>query len=169
MRVAGQPPVEMRLRLVECHAGERVDRRHRVASRLTDEHHDVGRDLVVARAGCVQLAPDATDDLRQAPLDRHVDVLVVGAERERPTAQLIRDAVEAAQEVRALGSGDDAARREHLRLRARLRDVVAPEALVEESDALMRWKSGSWGAENRDIALVLAEGGGESGSDARRV
>ena len=83
------------------------------------------------RAVC-SLPPTRPDDLGQPALDRHVDVLVVGREREasrrasspatasRPASSSSRSAV-----------GDHADRGEHRRVRARLRDVVAPQAPVE--------------------------------------
>ena len=55
------------------------------------EHGDVGRDLVVARARGVQLAADGAGDLRQPPLDRHVDVLVLVVEPERAAVELLGD------------------------------------------------------------------------------
>jgi len=41
----------------------------------------------------VQRGAGAPRELGDAPLDRHVDVLVIGCERERPLAQLDLDAV----------------------------------------------------------------------------
>ena len=61
----------------------------------------------------MELAPDGACDLREAALDRHVDVLVVLAERERPRAQLGLDGVEADEQGVAVGVVDDPARREH--------------------------------------------------------
>ena len=79
---------------------ELLERLQRVRAR---EHRDVGGDLVVARARGVQLAADRPDDLGQPPLDRHVDVLVVGRERERPAVELGLDALEPAQQRVAVG------------------------------------------------------------------
>ena len=78
-----------------CRRASRVDRPQRVRAR---EHRHVGRDLVVARAGGVQLAADRAGDLGQPPLDRHVDVLVVGPERELARVELRLDAVEPAEQ-----------------------------------------------------------------------
>ena len=51
----------------------------------------------------MQLAADRADDLRQPPLDRHVDVLVVVAEREGAGLELRLDALEPAQQRVAVG------------------------------------------------------------------
>ena len=79
----------------------------------------------------MQLAADRPDDLGQPPLDRHVDVLVVVAERERAAVELRLHALEPAEQRVAVGVGDDPRRREHRRVRARLLDVVGPEPPVE--------------------------------------
>ena len=79
----------------------------------------------------MQLAADRADDLGQPPLDRHVDVLVGVQERELAGVELLRDAVEPAEQLVAVGVGDDAGGREHRRVRARLLDVVGREAPVE--------------------------------------
>ena len=131
VRVAGHRPVLVALGELHEHALEvlqLLERPERVRAR---EHGHVGRDLVVARAGGVELAADRADDLRQAALDRHVDVLVVVAERERPAVELGLDAVEAAQQRVAVGVGDDPGGGEHPGVGARLLDVVGPEPVVE--------------------------------------
>ena len=76
---------------------QRLERLQRVRAR---EHRHVGGDLVVARARGVQLAADRPDDLGQPPLDRHVDVLVVLAERERAVVELRLDARRARRAAR---------------------------------------------------------------------
>ena len=45
---------------------------------LAEVEREVRRHLVVARAGRVELAPERSHDLREPPLDRHMDVLIVG-------------------------------------------------------------------------------------------
>ena len=130
VRVARHRPVEMALGELDERGAQRGDpgeRGVRVGAREQDE---VGGDLVVARARGVELAADGADEVGQPPLDRHVDVDVVGRERERPGLELGRDLVEPAQERVALVLGDDPGRREHRRVRARLRDVMRPEPAV---------------------------------------
>ncbi len=77
------------------------------------------------RAVC-RRPPTGPDDLGQAPLDRHVDVFVVGLEREAPLAQLARHRVETGEQRVAVLGGDDPALGEHARVCARLRDVLRP-------------------------------------------
>ena len=111
------------------------------------------------RAVC-SLPPTGPDDLGQPPLDRHVDVLVVGLERERAAVELACDAVEPAQQLVAIGVGDDPAGREHRRVRARLLDVVrARAASRSRSTRSSRWKTGSWGSEKRDMAGIMRVNG----------
>ena len=131
VRVAGQRPVEVLLRAREHDAHQLRDRRARDGGALAREHREVGHDLVVARAGGVELAADRPGELGQAPLDRHVDVLVVRVERKAPVAQLELDGVEAGQQRVAILGGDDLPRGQHARVRARLRDVLRPQPPVE--------------------------------------
>jgi hypothetical protein len=77
-----------------------LDRPQRV--RLDDEG-DVGRDLVVARAACVELAGQRADLLTQQALDRHVDVLVRVLELEAVLGHARLDPVKAGLHLRQLG------------------------------------------------------------------
>ncbi len=79
VRVARHRPVLVALGEADEHALQVLELLERLQRVRAREHRDVGRDLVVARARRVELAADRADDLRQPPLDRHVDVLVVGA------------------------------------------------------------------------------------------
>ena len=65
---------------------------------LARVHREVGHHLVVARARGVQPPADRPGDLGQAALDRHVDVLVAGREREAALAQLLLDRVESREQ-----------------------------------------------------------------------
>ena len=102
VRVAGHRPVEVALGEVDerrLQRAQAVERPERVGAR---EHREVGGDLVVARAGGVELAADRPDDRGQPPLDRHVDVDVVVLEREAPVLELPLDLLEPAQQLVAL-------------------------------------------------------------------
>ena len=79
----------------------------------------------------MQPAAGRADDLGQAALDRHVDVLVAGREREAAGLELLRDRVEPLEQRVAILVADDALRGEHAGVRAALLDVVGPEAAVE--------------------------------------
>src|SRR5262249_20845006 len=70
-------------------------------------------------------------DLGQTTLDRHVDVLVLSAEREAALVQLALDRSQAPEQQVAVLGGDDAPLREHLRVGARLSDVLRPQAPIE--------------------------------------
>ncbi len=74
--VPGHRPVPVALREAEDppHAvAAELDRAQRMS---LDDHRDVGRDLVVARAAGVELARERPDLVLEQALDRHVDVLV---------------------------------------------------------------------------------------------
>ena len=116
VRVAGHLPVEVLRGALDEHGHQRGDRTLDLGCALARVHRQVGHHLVVARARRVQPAADRSDDLRQAPLDRHVDVFVVGLEREALVAQLGRHRVEAGEQGVAVLSGDDAALGEHPRV-----------------------------------------------------
>ena len=132
VRVARQRPVEVALGGVDQ---RRHEPGHGAGARqcgLAREERDVGRHLVVARARGVQPPAHRARDLGEPPLDGHVDVLVVGREREAPVAQLRprpRPGRPAAR--RDPRPTSDPLRGEHPRVRARLRDVVGPQAPVE--------------------------------------
>ena len=83
------------------------------------------------RAVC-SLPADRAGELGQPPLDRHVDVLVVGREREAPAVELGLDRVEAREQRVAVVLADDPAGAASMRACARdCCDVVGPEAPVE--------------------------------------
>ena len=131
VRVAGHRPVLVALGELDERALQLLQLLERLQRVRAREHRHVGRDLVVARARGVELAADRADDLRQPPLDRHVDVLVVLAERERAAVELLLDALEPAEQRVAVGLADDPRLGQHRRVRARLLDVVRPEPPVE--------------------------------------
>ena len=95
VRVAGHRPVDVSLGGIEQDARQALDPLDRALGGLTREEGDVGGHLVVARPRGVELAADRAGDLGEPPLDRHVDVLVVGREGERPLGELALDRVEA--------------------------------------------------------------------------
>ena len=142
---------------------QRGDPRQRGLRVGAREQHEVGGDLVVARARGVELAADRADQVGQPPLDRHVDVDVVGRERERPALELDRDLVEPAQQGVALVLADDPGRREHRRVRAGLRDVVGPQPPVVADRGVERggrWdrsarRSATWVEHHGDTATAV--------------
>ena len=101
--VARHRPVLVARGELHEHALERLQLLERLQRVRAREHRHVRRDLVVARAGGVEPAADGADDLRQPPLDRHVDVLVVLEERERAALELLLHPLEPAQQRVAVG------------------------------------------------------------------
>jgi hypothetical protein len=67
----------------------------------------VQRDLVVARAPRVELAAQGPDQLHQATLDIHVNVLELGPERKGPGLELAADRIQALEDGVALGVGEE--------------------------------------------------------------
>ena len=121
---------------------ERADQLAGAGGPGADEQGQIGGDLVVARAAGVQLAADRPDQLGEPPLDRHVDVLVVGSEVELAALELGGDQPEPALELRELIGRDHPGALEPRGVRARSLDVLAPEAPVEADrgvDAREQW------------------------------
>ena len=75
---AGHDRCHMFLGAVEQRHLERVDRADGVVDRGADEQLEIGRDLVVAAARGVETSRGLADQLRQAMLDVHVNVLERG-------------------------------------------------------------------------------------------
>ena len=125
VRVAGQRPVEMGL-------GGLEQRRIRASMRavMSRRRSSVYRATSVVtwslRERAVCSARRRGRQLGDAALDGHVDVLVVGLERERALAQLGLNRIEAAEQRGEVVVADDPACREHAGVGARLRDVVGP-------------------------------------------
>ena len=90
------------------------------------------------RAVC-SLPPTGADDLGQPPLDRHVDVLVGVQERELAGVELgLRRGRAPPSSASRSASVMIPAAGEHRRVRARLLDVVGPEAPVEADRGVQR-------------------------------
>ncbi len=152
--VAGHRPVEVLL-------GARQQRRPSgpsiaalgVGRALARVHREIGHDLVVARARRVQPPAD-----RPAISVRRRSIAMwmsssSSANGKRPSLSSPLDRVEAREQRVAILRGDDPARGEHPRVRARLRDVLRPQAPVEgRVEAFRRRKSGCWGSWKRDTA-----------------
>ena len=104
----------------------------------------------------MELAADRPGDLGEPALDRHVDVLVAGGERERAVAELALDLVEPAQQLVAILGGDDLARGQHRRVGPRLRDVVGPEPPVEADRVVQARNASCWGSAKRDMERPMS-------------
>ena len=72
-----------------------------------------------------------SDELGEAPLDRHVDVLVVVGEAEAAGFELGRDLVESAKQLRLLVGREHTLLGENAHVGPRLPDVVRCEPSIE--------------------------------------
>ena len=91
----------------------------------------VGGDLIVARARGVEPPRGRADDLGEAALHRHVDVLELALVDEGPTLDLVADALEPRLDRGHILGRKDALLPEHRDVRQRAADVLGGEALVE--------------------------------------
>ena len=131
VREAGQRDFGRLVRAPEEHLLQRVDAGHLLTTFAAHVQPQVECDLVVAAAAGVQLGAGRPRDLRDAPLDRGVDVFVARHERERAVGQFLLDAVERGDDHRLLLRGEQPDAREHRDVRARAVEVVAREPVVE--------------------------------------
>ena len=92
---------------------------------------EVERDLVVAAPTGMELGAGTARDLGDAAFDRGVDVLVGGSEREGAVGQLRADPIERGMDHRALFGGQQSDVLQHRHVRARAREVVDREPLIE--------------------------------------
>ena len=98
---------------------------------VADPEPQVGRDLVVAAAAGVELAADVADAVDQRPLDVHVDVFQLVAEREVAGGDLLADLLQAGDDLVPLVVGEDADLGQHVGVGDRAADVVGVEPAVE--------------------------------------
>ena len=88
MGVARHGGVRIRRRALDQPAPQTANRRQRIADGVLDEHADVQRHLVVARARGVQPQRRLANHLEKPPLDVHVDVFELRTPRERAALYL---------------------------------------------------------------------------------
>ena len=142
MGVARHAPVAVRLGQGADPLEDVAEQADRVAGGIGDEHRQVGRDLIVARAAGVDLAADPAGDLGQPPLDRHVDVLVGVLEGEALPLELGGDLVEAVAQLLELGVVEDAGGVQGAGVGARLAHVVGGQPPVEVERGVERPEDG---------------------------
>ena len=92
---------------------------------------EVGRHLVVARAGGVQPPRRLADQLLQPALDVHVHVFQRARELQAAGRDLLQHPVEAGGDLLGVVLGDDALGRQHRRMRLGGADVLGRQSLVE--------------------------------------
>ena len=110
---------------------ERVDPGERLVDRAAHPQLEVGRDLVVARAGGVEAARDRPDQLGQAVLDVHVDVFERGVLDQLAVGDLGGDLLQSGVDGAGVLGRDDALRGKHRGVRSARGDVFAPQSLVD--------------------------------------
>jgi hypothetical protein len=129
--VGGRRPVAMSLRLRDERLHQALEQRDRPRGMRAHQQRQVGRHLVIPGAGRVQLAAERADQLGQAALDRHVDVLVLLPELEAPRVELGADLLEALGDRVQLGLVQHAHPPEGARVRLGLLDVEGGQAPIE--------------------------------------
>jgi hypothetical protein len=129
--VAGQRPVEVVLGQRDERLGQVFNPLNRGVGVSSGEHGHIGRDLVVARAPRVQTPARTPDQFGQAPLDRHVNVLVAVGERKAAIGQLGANPLQALAQGLPVGGRNDALGGEHLGVGDRLIDVVRTQPPVK--------------------------------------
>ena len=165
MRVAGHHGVEMAMGERDQRAAQFADERDHLGQFVAQIEPQVERDLVVARARGMQLAPGRADPLGQAALDRQMDVLVGKLEAEAAGSDLALDRAQAGDDFGGLGAPQQARPRKHPRMRDRAADVMAVEAAIERQRGGEGFDLGQTRA--RKAAANQAAGG--AGACARRL
>jgi hypothetical protein len=169
MRVAGQSPVEVLLGSLEQYLHQPREQPLGVEGVGAHEQSHVGGHLVVARARGVELPAGGPDQLDQAALDGHVDVLVGLADLERVGVDLLAYGGEPALDRVEVVGPDDVARGQHSRVRTRELEVIRREPVVErdrrveplEERVLRRREAGHDGRSLRGALLVPADAVGD--------
>ena len=129
--VAGHRPVQVVLGHLQERGLQRAQRLPCGQRVGAHEHRHVRRHLVVARARRVQPAAHRAGELGDPALDRHVDVLVGLAERERAVVELPLHRLQGLEQGVAVVGLEDPALGQHAHVRARLGHVVGTQPPVE--------------------------------------
>jgi hypothetical protein len=136
VRVEGQDGVAVAPREDDERALHGADAGREDLARLHEVQAQVRRHLVVAAARGVQALAVLADELREAALHRHVDVLVGRERLEGVLVELERDALQALHDALDRGRRQDAGLPEHLRVRDGADDVLGPQAPVHGERAV---------------------------------
>src|SRR6185503_15549875 len=115
-----------------------VDRRDQSRPGRARIQPQIGRDLVVAAARCVQPAARVADLLDQPRLDVHVHVLERRVPRQLPSREPPGHAPEPARDRRGVLGADQPLRREHLRVRDRACNIVRQQPPIELDRGIQR-------------------------------
>ena len=131
VRVAGQNVALVRPGLLDERREHVLCERNDLARFVAQVHAQVERDLIVARAGGVQLLAEVADARGEHLLDEHMDVLARGVERERAAVEIVEDALQRVDDGIGVRLGENVLRAEHRRVRHAARDVLAVHPAVE--------------------------------------
>jgi hypothetical protein len=131
MGVSRGRPVAVRLRLRRQGLHQGFEQGDCPGGMRPHKERQVRRHLVVSRPRGAELAAERPDQLGEAPLDRHVDVLVVLAELEAPLIELATDPVEPLADLRELILVEDAEPRQRACVCLGLLDVERTQPPVE--------------------------------------
>ena len=99
--------------------------------RVAHPELEVGHHLVVARARGVELATGLADQIGQARLDVHVDVLERRLKGESAALDLPEDLIQALEDGIAVLAGDDPLARQHGAMGLRRRDIGGVKPAIE--------------------------------------
>ncbi len=99
--------------------------------RLADPQPQIGRDLVIAAAGRVQLAPHLAEPLDECPFDVHVNVFELDVELEAALLNFAADVAQGLLNSPAFVVGEQADVGQHLGMRDRGGDIVRIKAAIE--------------------------------------
>ena len=133
VRVAGHDRVGVFLRLVAEDADQLFELADEARARFAERQADVERDLIVPAARRVQPLARVADARGQLALDKGVDVLGVGVDRERAALDVCGDLFELRADLVALALRDDAAGAEHRRVRDAALDVLFIHPAVDRN------------------------------------
>ena len=98
---------------------------------VTQEKPHVQRHLIVAAARRMELSAGGPDQLRQAPLDIHVNIFVGLRELELTAVDLALNRLEAADDLARIAGWNNALFREHFRVRDTAHNVMAVKPRID--------------------------------------
>ena len=128
--------------------------------RPTAVEPQVGRHLIVAAAGGVQLAAGIAQPVGQSRLNMQVNVFLGGGEGELPRGDFLANLLQGFADGIGLGSGEQAAVGQHPRVGDRAVDVIVGQATVKRDafrkgfDPLVGWHT-----ENAPPGFAAGRGG----------
>ena len=102
VRIARHHHIQMSTRLFQEHPLEPTQTVEQSPEGVPKIQADIQSHLVVPAAACVQFAADRSDQFRQSPLDRHVNIFIIRRKRKAPRLELAPNLLQSAQDLRGL-------------------------------------------------------------------